>query len=125
MLLLWYLGDELELTGTKYGGAAALCGAAPVRLGDSHASQLFELRRHRHRGRGGDRRPAGQVTEGAEHSPGSAPRPSRCPTLNVRSAREEANANAKMDVGWLGGGIGLVVVSCQCRRHWQLQPGYR
>ncbi|MFP4004106.1 MAG: (2Fe-2S)-binding protein [Alphaproteobacteria bacterium] len=35
MPLLWYLRDELGLTGTKYGCGAALCGACTVHLGDS------------------------------------------------------------------------------------------
>src|SRR5438552_19083432 len=29
MLLLWYLRDELRLTGTKYGCGIGLCGRAP------------------------------------------------------------------------------------------------
>ena len=33
MPLLWYLRDELGLTGTKFGCGAALCGACTVHLG--------------------------------------------------------------------------------------------
>jgi isoquinoline 1-oxidoreductase alpha subunit len=32
MPLLWYLRDELDLTGTKYGCGAALCGACTVHV---------------------------------------------------------------------------------------------
>ena len=32
MPLLWYLRDELQLTGTKYGCGAALCGACTVHI---------------------------------------------------------------------------------------------
>jgi isoquinoline 1-oxidoreductase subunit alpha len=32
MLLLWYLRDELGLTGTKFGCGAALCGVCTVHI---------------------------------------------------------------------------------------------
>ena len=35
MLLLWYLRDELRLTGTKYGCGIGLCGACTVHLNDA------------------------------------------------------------------------------------------
>ena len=33
MPILWYLRDELGLTGSKFGCGAALCGACTVHLG--------------------------------------------------------------------------------------------
>jgi isoquinoline 1-oxidoreductase alpha subunit len=35
MPLLWYLRDELQLTGTKYGCGAGLCGACTVHVNGS------------------------------------------------------------------------------------------
>ena len=35
MPLLWYLRDELGLTGTKFGCGIAQCGACTVHLGDT------------------------------------------------------------------------------------------
>ena len=37
MPLLWYLRDELQLTGTKYGCGMGLCGACTVHLGGASA----------------------------------------------------------------------------------------
>lgn len=37
MPLLWYLRDELGLTGTKFGCGAALCGACTIHLGGQAA----------------------------------------------------------------------------------------
>jgi len=37
MPLLWFLRDELALTGTKYGCGAALCGACTVHVNDQPA----------------------------------------------------------------------------------------
>src|SRR4029077_20231494 len=50
--------------------------------------------------------------------------PYRLPWRTRCSMREEANANATMDLGWLDGGISLLVGNRGCRRDRQLQPGY-
>ena len=42
MPLLWYLRDELQLTGTKYGCGVALCGACTVHI-DGEASRACAI----------------------------------------------------------------------------------
>ena len=58
MPLMWYLRDELALTGTKFGCGAGLCGACTVHVDGKAVKSL----RGRHEGRirsrrGHDRRP--------------------------------------------------------------------
>lgn len=45
MPLLWYLRDELELTGTKYGCGMGLCGACTVHVnGEAARSCLTSMK---------------------------------------------------------------------------------
>ena len=43
MPLLWYLRDEIGLTGSKFGCGAALCGACTVHVGGRGGARLRHL----------------------------------------------------------------------------------
>ena len=44
--LLWYLRDDLALTGTKYGCGVAQCGSCPVHVGGHSDAALRRAARH-------------------------------------------------------------------------------
>ena len=56
MPLLWYLRDELQMTGTKYGCGAGLCGACTVHVGGNRGSQLSDSDAQDGRSRRGNHR---------------------------------------------------------------------
>ena len=75
MPLMWYLRDELGLTGTKFGCGASLCGACTVHL-DGERSASCAIAMWRCRGQGGRSRSRASI-----------------PTATIRCRRLGASSN--------------------------------